>query len=244
MTYIERELAVHLSRLSGLVGQQQNHAQGLRSVADYLEAALGDWGFAVERPPARATGGAFVIGRAGIGLPSRVRLWAALGDDPGAEAGDGIVGGLAVLLSLGQILAQYQLRHGLELVASGAVTSGAPEAGPAPQQLVAAVTFAGRGGPLWRHQLSACSASAELAAGVRLLLARYPEVVWAEPAPCADGPGDGIPWLAVAGVAPQAPLVDGDADGLRWLREAVMLGAEIVALLQTHTAGSARPGGA
>lgn len=239
MTQIERELEEHLRRLSpaSVVGPPGADAR------PYIGAALDDWGYTVDRPAPQGAGPAdavawSVVGRLGLGLPGRVRLCARL--DPGAAVADASAAGVAVLLALAQLLAQHRLRHSLEVVVWG----GPPDQrayGEGPElpvaalwgALVARVSFTGPRPAGAQNSVGACCIAPALAADVRRLLDRYPQVIWAEPERASLACAPGL-WVGVA------PVAAGDPDALH-LREAVMLGAEIVALLQSWSPHALKP---
>lgn len=237
MTQIELELGV---QLEGLLASLE---AGLPRAATrrYVGEALAAWGFVVACPApwcscAESAESWRVAAQLGQGLPGRVRLIARLDGAAG-------VAGAAVLLALGQLLARYELRHAVEIV----ISAGPPAPEPCPARpvpptgrLVAAVSFTGAGGaaPL---RVGASSVAPALAQGARRLLARYPAAVWAG-AECA--PTTRAPCLWVGG-PPRPPgeepgpaTAEGAAPSPDRMREALMLGAEIVALLQAWAPGA------
>jgi hypothetical protein len=167
------------------------------------------------------------------------------------ESGDPGVAGVAVLLALGRFLSQYQLRYGLDAVVHcgplereplGVEAPGifAPGAGP----VLAVLCFDSPGQLTTPNRVGASGVSAALATGARRLLARYPDVVWDDrrSSSCADGVGrEALPGLWVGAGRPATALWS--AYSSMRLREAAMLGAEIVSLLQTQTAATCRPEG-
>lgn len=259
MTHIDRELADHLLNLGAIYAQRPAPRSAGAAAARYLEESLAGWGYRVAPglplddggPEPLAAGAPWqVVGRIGMEFTARVQLSARLGG--GAEG----AAGLAVLMALGRLLAQHALRHGLELVAYGGARPAEVRAGPVrsatPQAagpIVAALSFDDPGRPHGPNTLSAAGVSASLATGVRGLLVRYPEVLWCDGPPWAPELADEVvPRVVVGGGGqggarldgPRGPL--GEAQSPRRLREATILGAEIVALLQRYTAAACRPG--
>ncbi|NTU78611.1 MAG: hypothetical protein HGA45_04275 [Chloroflexales bacterium] len=258
MTQIERELADHLQHLSVTIGPRPPGSRANSVAADYIEDALAEWGFAVDREPYACSGGpdggdsarlGNVVGRIGMGLPGRVVLCARLDTEAGAGDADESAASIAVLLALGRLLAQHHLRHGLDLViynGGGPRLTGGASCGTGQSVflgcIVATVSFDGPGQAFAPNTVSAHAASPALAAGVRRLLGRYPEAVWADLPAGLDHSifaCDCVPGLAVGGAAP-APTIGLLAHSTHRLREAAMLGAEIVALLQYQTPASCR----
>lgn len=254
MTQLERELAEHLRYLTLTIGPRPLGSVESLAAGRYVGATLNEWGFVVEALPSPRSGTGThipgVVGRLGMSMPTRVQLRARLDSE---AAGDDEAGaaGLAVLLALGRLLSQHQLHHGLEVIAYSDAYSRAQAgvwAAPPPlipSTLLATVSFEDPGQSLCLNQLSVCGVSAALSVGARRLLSRYPEVTWAELVDHSCGRDCvGCAWprlrVGAGGVARALPR-DEPAYSPRRLREAVMLGAELVALLQGHTAASCRP---
>lgn len=187
-----------------------------------------------------------VVGRRGSRAEPHVVLCAHFDtkiDTPGA--GDNAAG-VAVLLSLAEILGAYSLDIGLELVAFNGeeylplgVAEYARRRGEAFDLIVAVLNFDGVGQWLAPNSITLLEGSLAFEQVLRDLTGRYPGVVWVPPWIESDHAifaFRGVPSVALTTAARQ-PLDHSRADTADWvsparLREAALLGAEIIATLQ------------
>lgn len=203
------------------------------------------------RAPATA---ANVVGQIGSD-ESRVVLCAHFDtkvDTPGAADN---ASGVAVLLALGRLLAQHRLRHGVELVAFNGEEylplgddAYLARRGGGLGQVVALINFDAVGLWLAPNSVAMLGAAEPFVQAVQRLALRHPGLVWAPPwveSNHGSFAARGVPCVAFTAAAPP-PLYHTRADSERWLsparmREAALVGAEIVALLQHHDPAWARP---
>lgn len=164
-------------------------------------------------------------------------------DTPGAADN---ASGVAVLLALGRMLAQHRLRHGVELVAFNGeeyLPLGddvyLKRRGESLGQVVALINFDAVGLWLAPNSLTMLGAAQPFEHAVREVAARHPGLVWAQPwieSNHSTFVWRGVPCVAFTAASPP-PIYHTRADTEAWIsparmREAALVGAEIVALLQ------------
>lgn len=173
-------------------------------------------------------------------------------DTPGAADN---ASGVAVMLALARMLAQHRLRHGVEVVAFngeeylplGDDAYLAREGGTL-DQVVAAVNFDAVGLWLAPNSVAMLGAAPAFESAVRRLTQRHPGLVWAEPwveSNHATFAWRGVPSVAFTAASPP-PVYHTRGDTEAWisparLREAALVAAEIIALLQHQDQTWTRP---
>ncbi len=187
-----------------------------------------------------------IVARQNPGAPARLVLCAHYDtkiDTPGANDN---AAGVAVLLTLAQMLSQRQHTHGLEFVAFTGeeyLPMGDDEyvrrCGNGFDKIVAAINFDGVGQYLGANSITLIAGSQPFQAHLTELTRPYPGIVWVDPWPESNHSTfswRGVPSLAFTteGTRDLAHL---RADTLEWLspaklQEVVLLAADIVASLQ------------
>lgn len=195
-----------------------------------------------------------VVGRVGSD-ESRVVICAHFDtkvDTPGAADN---ASGVAVLLALGRMLAQHRLRHGVELIAFNGEEylplgddTYLAHASDSFEQVVAVLNFDAVGLWLAPNSIAMLGAAPPFESAVRELTPRHPGLVWAQPWVESNHTTfvwRGVPAVAFTAASPP-PLYHTRSDSEEWisparLREAALVGAEIVAMLQRYDPTWTRP---